>query len=97
MPKETKLLTPAEAAQIKGVSRSAIYAAIADGRLPHSRVLGRLGLRESDVKAWVPRQDVGRPPGTRQECGVRARISASQKRSWARRKQADKTDDQAKD
>ena len=90
---QPKLLTPAEAARLKGVSRAAIYAAIADGRLPHSRVLGRLALQESDVQAWTPRQDVGRPVGMTLGEDIRARISASQKQSWNRRKQANQVSD----
>ena len=92
------LLTPAEAATRKGVSRAAIYAAVAEGRLPHTRVLGRIGVREDDLVAWIPVQygeragrKGGRPEGISMSEAARTRISEAQKRRWAQRKQA-KTD-----
>ncbi len=84
---QTKLLTAAEAAKLKGVSRAAIYAAIAPGRLPHERILGRLALREADVLAWTPMPHAGRRKGTPMSQEAKARISAGQKRRWQRRKQ----------
>ena len=83
---KAKLLTPAEAAQLKHVSRAAIYAAIAEGRLPHQRVLGRLAVREKDVLAWTPAPNSGRRKGTAMSQEAKARISQSQKRRWERRK-----------
>ena len=83
-----KLLTVAEAARLKGVSRAAIYGAIARGRLPHRRILGHIGLREADILAWVPLGvKSGRPKGTSMSAEAKARISAGQKRRWARQKQ----------
>jgi excisionase family DNA binding protein len=88
-----KLLTPAEAAELKGVSRAAVYAAIAQDRLPHTRVLGRLAVREADVLSWTPVQYAGRPgrkggrpTGVPVSEEARARMSEAQKRRWARRK-----------
>jgi excisionase family DNA binding protein len=81
-----KMVTPAEAAQLKGVSKTAIYNAIADGRLPHRRILGRLALRERDVLAWTPAPRAGRRKGTPMSIEAKARISEGQKRRWARRK-----------
>lgn len=89
------LLTPAEAAKRKGVSRAAIYAAIAEERLPHVRVLGRIGVREEDLAAWTPVQygaragrKGGRPEGIPMSEEARARISETQKRQWAQKKQS---------
>lgn len=88
-----KLLTVPEAAQMKGVSRSAIYGAITDGRLPAVRVLGRLALKEADVQAWQPVKYAnrpgrkgGRPKGIPVNPETKERISQSQKNRWARRK-----------
>ncbi len=88
------LLTPAEAARLKGVSRAAVYAAIAQGRLPCTRVLGRLGLRKADVMTWMPRgyrersgKKSGPPAGIKMSEKTRARMSEAQKRRWARQKQ----------
>lgn len=82
-----KLLTVNEAAQLKGVTRAAIYAAVKDQRLPHVVVLGHIGLREQDVKAWTPLKYVGRPKGLPLSEQSKKRISESQKRRWAKRKQ----------
>ena len=90
---ESKLLTPAQAAQMKGVSRAAIYAAITDGRLPHVIELGRLGVKESDVRAWEPVKYAGRPgkkggrpKGIPVSAETKEQISYSQKKRWASRK-----------
>jgi excisionase family DNA binding protein len=67
-----KYITVTEAAALKGVSRSAIYLAVQDGRIPHTMMLGRIALKEKDVEAYTPipneeRQGVlvgGRPKKT---------------------------------
>ena len=93
---ETGLLTVDEAAQLKGVTRAAIYAAVKEGRLPHERVLRRIGLRRQDVEAWQPiasagRSGVGsrggRKRGTRHSQETRARIAEAARRRWAQRRQ----------
>jgi len=88
-----KLITVSEAARLKGVTRTAIYGAIKDGRLPHTRVLGHLGLKEADVMAWTPREyggrpgvKGGRPRGTPVSAETKAQIAQAQRRRWARRK-----------
>ena len=90
-----ELLTVAEAAQRKSVSRATIYIAVAEGRLPHVQVLGRIGLREEDVTSWEPvrrRERLGakgrggRPPGTPMSPEAKAKLSLSQKARWAKRK-----------
>jgi excisionase family DNA binding protein len=81
-----KLLTVSQAATLKKVSRSAIYKAISEGRLPHRLVLGHTALREVDVLAWTP---VGRSKGTPRSEEVKAKISASQRIRWQRRKGKD--------
>jgi excisionase family DNA binding protein len=81
------LLSVSQAAVLKGVSRSAVYAAIERGTLPHERVLGHIGVRESNVAAWTPvGHKAGRPKGKPMNEDARARISESQKRRWAQRK-----------
>ncbi len=82
------LLTVNEVAENKGVTRSAVYAAIKEGRLQPVRVLGRLGLREADVAAWVPKANIGRPPGIPMSEDAKRRIAESQKQRWARRQQS---------
>lgn len=82
---QPKLLTPVEVAQLKSVSREAVYAAIRDGRLPHRIVLGHIAVREADVSAWTPTPRAGRRKGTHLSEEAKARISQSQKRRWAKR------------
>lgn len=84
---DQQYLTPDEAARLKGVSRTTIYSAIADGRLPHTRMLGRLALRKADVLAWVPRRYTGRPKGIPASAETRERMSQAHKRWWAKRKE----------
>jgi len=83
-----KLLTVSQAAKLKGVSRTAVYAAIERGRLPHRRILGHVGLREADVLAWEPLGvKTGRPKGIPMSEAAKVRLSESQKRRWQQRKQ----------
>ncbi len=74
------LLTPAEAAKFKGVSKTAIYSAIAEGRLKHIRVLGRLAVKKEHLLAWTPVRYAGRPKGRPMTDEGKARLSESQKR-----------------
>jgi excisionase family DNA binding protein len=87
-----ELLTPDEAAKLKGVTIAAIYAAVKENRLAHTRVLRRIGLRKPDVLAWTPRSYAGRPgtkggrrKGIPMSAEAKARISESQKRRWRER------------
>ena len=84
---ESKLLTVAEAAAMKSVTRSAVYRAIAEGRLPHQRVLGHVAIRKRDVESWLPVHHAGRPKGRPMSDEAKLRISQSQKHRWAQRKQ----------
>ena len=80
------ILTPAQAAKLKGVSRTAIYNALSDGRLQGVRVLGRIGIARSVLKAWQPQARVGRPTGRPMTEKQKATIAAAQKKRWASRK-----------
>lgn len=89
------LLTVAEVARLKGVTRSAVYAAITQGRLPYRRVLGRLGIRAGTTRAWQPVRWPGRPPGIPMGTDARRRISQSQKRRWRQRQTQQQAQPQA--
>ncbi len=80
------IMTADEVARLKGVTRSAVYAAIAERRLPHVRILGRLAVRESDARSWQPVRSPGRPEGIPMSADARKRISSSQRRRWRERK-----------
>lgn len=84
-----KLLTAAEVANLKGVTKAAVYAAIAGGRLPHQHVLGRIAVRETDALAWKPTPHVGRRKGAQLSDEAKSRISQAQKRRWAQRKEVE--------
>lgn len=55
------LLTVQEAAARLGCSMSAVYLAVDQGRIPHQKVLGRIGLSLEDVDAYAAR--LGQPNG----------------------------------
>lgn len=80
------ILTPAQAAKLEGVSRTAIYNALADGRLQGVRVLGRIGIARSVLKAWQPQTRVGRPKGQPMTEKQKTTIAEAQKKRWAARK-----------
>ena len=79
-------ISVAEAAARKGVSRSAIYKAIATGRLQAHSILGKVALRERDVEKWQTSAVAGRLKGSRLSPEVKARISQSQRERWEKRK-----------
>ncbi len=83
---KAKLLTVTQAANLKGVTRSAVYAAIKDGRLAHRLVLGHFAVREADVLAWTPAPYMGRRKGTKLSDESKDRISQAQKKRWAQRR-----------
>lgn len=86
-PKMSKrLITVSEAARLKGLSRSAIYKAIRDGRLPERWELGRLALKESEVLAWEAVPTGGKRHRLPQSETTKSRISEAQKRRWTKRK-----------
>ena len=81
-----KLITVAEAAQLKGVSRATIYNAIADGRLKSQNVLGHIALSPRDVERWHPQTKKGWPAGKRVSEEAKKKISDSQKKRWRKLK-----------
>jgi len=83
-PDQDRNLTPDEAALTKGVSRTTIYSAITEGRLPRHRVLNRLAIRQTDLESWIPAPHSGRPKGMPVSDEARSRMGEAQKRRWAR-------------
>lgn len=86
MKTERDILTPSQAAKLKGVSRTAIYNALADGRLEGIRILGRIAIEQASVKAWQPQARVGRPKGQETTPAHKEKIRQAQKQRWAKRK-----------
>ena len=81
---KVELLTVQQAAQLRNVSRNAVYKAVTDGRLPCRRVLGHIGLRKTDVLAWDCKN--GRRRRQPMSAESRGKLSESQKQRWAKRK-----------
>lgn len=93
---EEKLLTVTEAARARGVSSTAIYSAITQGRLPARRMLNRWAINEKDLTRYQPTQRGnrlgpkgrgGRPKGTPLSAEHKERIAASQAARWQLKKQ----------
>jgi predicted DNA-binding transcriptional regulator AlpA len=82
----TNMLTVSQAAKTKKLTRSAIYAAIADGRLPRRELLGRLVILQKDLERWTPQPNKGRPKGSAMSEKARQRISLGQSRRWSIRR-----------
>ncbi len=83
---DNDIVTPAPAAKLKGVSRTAIYNALSDGRLSGVCILGRIGIARGDLKAWQPQARVGRPAGRPMTEKQKSTIATAQKKRWASRK-----------
>ncbi len=83
---DNDIVTPAQAVKPKGVSRTAIYNALSDGRLQGVRILGHIGIARKVLKSWKPQAQVGRPAGRPMTEKQKATIAAAQKKRWAERK-----------
>lgn len=60
-----RLLGVSEVARRLGVSRSWLYGAVKDGRVPHVRLGGEDGplrFREDELQAWIEQQRAGWQP-----------------------------------
>lgn len=58
MPAEPGFRTPEQVARHTGLSRKAIYRAIARGQLAAYRLCGRLRIRPEDEQAWIEQNRV---------------------------------------
>ena len=68
------MLSPAEVAEITGLSRSAIYRAIEDGELVAAKLRGRIRIEQAELESWKMRSRVRpQPPVPAYEPPVRAR------------------------
>jgi predicted DNA-binding transcriptional regulator AlpA len=84
-------ISVSEASRIKHVSKVSIYEAIKGGRLPHVRILGKIGLLREDILNWEPTRYAnregakgkgGRPKGFSLSIETKTRMSASQRLRW---------------
>lgn len=82
-----QFLSVSQVAQLKGVSRNAVYKAVNEKRLPSTQLVGYIALRVSDVEAWIPRERTGRRQGVKPSEDTKQRIAESQRLRWQKRKQ----------
>ncbi len=80
-------LSVSQVAQIKGVSRNAVYKAIQDGRLASVRFVGVMGIKKIDAEVWTPKSRIGRLKGGRITEEAKSKIAESQRQSWKQRKE----------
>lgn len=79
-------LSVSQVALSKGVSRNAVYKAVREGRLPSTELVGTVAIRWTDVEAWQARRRVGRVVGKPASPEAKAKISASQRLRWQKKK-----------
>lgn len=85
-----RVFTINEAAHFKGVSRTAIYAAISRKKLPRRYAKGNMVVHEADLLAWgAAKAKGGRPKGRGMSEASKQLLSQSQKARWASRKAED--------
>lgn len=84
---DDQFLSVSQVAQLKGVSRNAVYKAVSEKRLPSQQIVGHIALRVADVEAWNPRERTGRRQGVKFSEETKQRISESQRLRWQKRKQ----------
>lgn len=53
-------LSVSQVAQLKGVSRNAVYKAVREGRLFSVFLVGVIGVKREDAQAWSPKSRTGR-------------------------------------
>jgi predicted DNA-binding transcriptional regulator AlpA len=88
--RKTIWLTVPKAAEVTKLSASAIYGAIAQGRLPRKYKEGNLVVSEEAVRNWEStHRQRGRQKGYSASEEHKAKIAAAQKMRWAKRKQQD--------
>jgi excisionase family DNA binding protein len=81
MPSTERYVTVAEAARYLRVSRSSVYRAITNGRLPAFKVLGSWRVDREELEAWL-NQKRPRPGGRGDAYGPRTTRTAGIETSW---------------
>lgn len=80
-------LSVSQVALLKGVSRNAVYKAVREERLASTELVGTVAIRRVDAEAWQVRSRVGRVAGQPTSPEAKAKISASQRLRWQKRKE----------
>lgn len=61
-----RLLSPEDVARVCGLSRRAVYRAIARGELRAARLCHRLRVQQAELERWIAEQTQGAGPSPRQ-------------------------------
>lgn len=80
-------LSVTQVAELKQVSRNAIYKAISQGRLPAMQIGGFVVIRVADAQAWTPRVRTGRRKGVKASEETKTKIAQAQRLRWQKRKE----------
>ena len=78
-------LSVSQVANLKGVSRNAVYKAVREGRLVSTKLVGVVAIRRSDAEAWSARSRTGRKTGKPTSEEAKAKISVAQRLRWQKR------------
>ena len=81
-----KHLSVNQVAQLKGVSRNAVYKAVQQKRLASIRVMGIIAVRTQDAEAWIPKSRTGQRKGVRPTEETKKKMSEAHKKRWLKRK-----------
>ncbi len=79
-------LSVSQVAQLKDVSRNAVYKAVREGRLVSMQIVG-IAIRRVDAESWTPKSRTGRRTGKPATQETKTKISEAQKARWQKRKQ----------
>lgn len=82
-----KFLSVSQVAAMKRVSRNAVYKAVREKRLASVHLVGIIAIKREDATAWVPKARTGRRKGISTSEETKAKIAASQRKRWQRRKE----------
>jgi len=80
-------LSVSQVAELKGVSRNAVYKAVQEGRLFCVRIVGRIAITRAEAQNWNAKARTGRRKGRPTNEEAKAKIAASQRKRWQKRKE----------
>lgn len=80
-------LSVTQVADLKQVSRNAVYKAVSQGRLPATKIGGFVVIRTLDARNWTPKIRTGRRRGVKVSDETKAKIAQAQRLRWKKRKE----------
>lgn len=82
-----EFLSVSQVAAMKRVSRNAVYKAVREKRLASVRLVGIIAIKREDATVWVPKARTGCRKGISTSEEAKAKIAASQRKRWQKRKE----------